>query len=139
MPQFQRGRCRRHGPERPCTCAMGNLYRFIEPVLLYLLHVRGESHGYELALAAAQHQLTDSEVDRGAVYRTLRMLEENGHVISEWTFGGSGPARRVYRLTESGQAHFKEWLEVLTKLSMSLQRFLDEARVENVQPSGQSA
>jgi len=30
---------------------MGNLYRFVEPVLLYLLHERGCAHGYELGKA----------------------------------------------------------------------------------------
>ena len=35
--------CQRHGNENPCTCAMGNLYRFVEPVLLFLLKQKDNS------------------------------------------------------------------------------------------------
>ena len=39
-------RCRK---EHPSTCDMGNLYRFVKPVLLFLLRREGHSYGYELA------------------------------------------------------------------------------------------
>jgi len=107
---------------------MGNLYRFIEPVVLQLLLEKGTAHGYELAMAVARNQLTDSEVDRGAVYRTLRLLEEVGHVTSNWEIPDTGPARRAYRLTESGLRHLEEWHQVLERLSESLRRLVDEGR-----------
>jgi len=122
-----RGHCRRHGDERPCSCAMGNLYRFIEPVLLYLLLVKGEAHGYDLALALPDHHLTDSDVDRGALYRTLRALEVMEHVTSSWDVTGAGPARRVYRLTSSGIEHLREWLQVMEKLGGAIQGFVADA------------
>lgn len=103
-----RGSCHRHGQTQPCTCAMGNLYRFIEPVLLFLLKKRGTAHGYELTRELGDHALTDNVVERGAVYRTLRTLEENEHVSSEWDPGEAGPARRNYRLTPKGEAHLEE-------------------------------
>src|SRR4051794_30680340 len=90
--------CPRHGKEHPCTCAMGNLYRFVEPVLLFLLKKKGRSYGYELATELHEHALTDAEIEIAALYRTLRTLEENDCVVSEWDVEGSGPARRLYRL-----------------------------------------
>ncbi len=130
MPQRPRGFCRRHGPERPCTCAMGNVYRFIEPVALYSLLRKGSAHGYELAAAVQEHQLTDSDVDRGGLYRTLRSLEQTGHVTSAWDVSGAGPARRVYSLTPSGVAHLREWIEVLTRMQGALSNFVSEASGE---------
>ena len=106
---------------------MGNLYRFVEPVLLYLLQKNGPSYGYELAKALSEHALTDAEIERAALYRTLRQLELNGHVISEWDVSGSGPARHIYRLTDSGEAHLREWRVVLTNLAHSMTRFIAEA------------
>jgi len=106
---------------------MGNLYRFIEPVLLYLLLVKGEAHGYDLALALPDHHLTDSDVDRGALYRTLRALEVMEHVTSSWDVTGAGPARRVYRLTSSGIEHLREWLQVMEKLGGAIQGFVADA------------
>lgn len=123
-----RGKCHRHGQERPCSCGMGNLYRFVEPVALYLLKTRGKTHGYDLAGALNDNALTDSRIEPGALYRTLRRLEENGFVTSTWDVSGGGPARRVYELTPEGEEHLREWLAVLERLSGSLNRFVHDIR-----------
>ena len=85
-----RKHCDRHGLEHPCTCAMGNIYRFVEPVVLHLLKTKRQSYGYELSQALQDHALTDAEVERAALYRTLRQLEANGNVVSEWETDGGG-------------------------------------------------
>ncbi len=107
---------------------MGNLYRFVEPVALLLLKTKGKTHGYDLAGALNDYALSDSLVEPGALYRTLRRLEENGHVVSSWDVSGAGPARRIYELTPSGDLHLQEWAEVLDRLSRSLGRFVLDAR-----------
>jgi PadR family transcriptional regulator len=119
--------CRRHGSEHPCTCAMGNLYRFVEPVLLFLLQKKGRSYGYELANELRQYALTDAEIEVSALYRTLRQLERNRCVTSEWDVAGSGPARRLYKLTARGEEHLQEWIVVLTHVCDSMSRFVREA------------
>jgi DNA-binding PadR family transcriptional regulator len=75
---------------------MGNLYRFLEPMVLYLLKKGGPSYGYELARSLKDHVLTDSAIDAPVLYRTLRQLELNGHVTSTWDVMESGPARHNY-------------------------------------------
>ncbi|MGA8042738.1 MAG: helix-turn-helix transcriptional regulator [Terracidiphilus sp.] len=107
---------------------MGNLYRFVEPVVLLLLKQKGFSYGYDLAADLKEHALTDAEIERGALYRTLRQLEMNRNVKSEWETGDGGPARRVYRLTKEGEEHLEEWASVLTHLSKSMTRFVHDAR-----------
>ena len=107
---------------------MGNLYRFVEPVLLFLLKRDGRCHGYELISDLHEYALTDSEVEIAAVYRTLRQMEKNGCVSSEWEIEGSGPARRLYTLTPHGEEHFQEWITVLDHMSKSMQRFVSEAQ-----------
>jgi DNA-binding PadR family transcriptional regulator len=87
---------------------MGNLYRFVEPVVLLLLKRKGRSYGYDLSADLQQHALTDAEIERGALYRTLRQLERNGNVKSAWDTEKAGPARRVYRLTAKGEQHLEE-------------------------------
>lgn len=109
---------------------MGNLYRFIEPLALYLLLVKGSAHGYELAAALQDHQLTDADVDRGGLYRTLRSLEDMGHVASRWDVTGAGPARRVYTITSSGIAHLREWTEVLARMRDALAAFVHDAALK---------
>ena len=120
--------CPRHGNQHPCTCAMGNLYRFVEPVLLFLLTRNDRSYGYELASELREYALTDAEIEVSALYRTLRQLEQNGCVTSAWDVEGSGPARRLYRLTPRGKEHLQEWITVLAHMSKSMSKFVREAR-----------
>jgi len=120
--------CDRHGHDHPCTCAMGNVYRFVEPVVLLLLKKKHRSYGYELSRALQDHALTDAEVERAALYRTLRQLEANGNVVSEWETDRGGPARRVYSLTPEGEHHLMEWTVVLGHLSKSMAGFVKDAR-----------
>ena len=127
--------CQRHGRSQPCTCAMGNLYRFVEPVVLLLLKKKGRSYGYDLSTDLQEHALTDAEIERGALYRTLRRLEMNRNVKSEWETDQGGPARRVYKLTMQGEQHLEEWATVLEHVSKSMARFVKETR-ESLRQSG---
>jgi DNA-binding PadR family transcriptional regulator len=105
---------------------MGNLYRFVEPVALLLLKKNGPAYGYELSNGMQKHALTDAEIERAALYRTLRQLESNGNVSSKWDTRNTGPARRVYRLTPQGERHLEEWATVLGHVSKSMNRFVRE-------------
>ncbi|MCC2315043.1 PadR family transcriptional regulator [Cellulomonas xiejunii] len=63
-------------------------------------------HGYGIsqALVAAGLQ----PVKGGQLYPTLVRLEDDGLVESHWEEGGSGPARKVYRLTSTGRDRLRE-------------------------------
>jgi PadR family transcriptional regulator, regulatory protein PadR len=119
--------CPRHGRAHPCTCAMGNIYRFIEPVLLLILKEKGHSYGYELSENLASYALTDAQIERAALYRTLRTLEEHGYVTSNWETESAGPARRVYSLTKAGHVHLREWAEVMARLGDAMKAFSKKA------------
>ena len=120
--------CPRHPKGYPCTCGMGNLYRFVEPVLLFLLKSHGPSYGYELVSKVPALALTDATIESAALYRALRQLEKNGCVTSKWDTQHNGPARRVYWLTELGKEHFEEWLDVLEHMSGAMNRLVRAAR-----------
>jgi DNA-binding PadR family transcriptional regulator len=107
---------------------MGNLYRFVEPVVLLLLKQKGISYGYDLSGNLQSYALTDAEIERAALYRVLHRLEVNGNVTSEWDVENSGPARRVYKLTEKGEVHLDEWATVLDHVSRCMARFVRAAR-----------
>ena len=116
--------CPRHGNQHPCTCAMGHLYRFIEPVLLLMIRERGQAYGYDLSGDLADYAFTDADIERAALYRTLNILEKNKYVTSHWDTKGSGPARKVYSLTKDGEHHLQQWAEVLHKVSKSMSHFV---------------
>ena len=54
---------------------MGHVYRFVEPVVMLLLKQKGRSHGYDLLSNLSEYAFTDAEIERAALYRTLRRLE----------------------------------------------------------------
>jgi PadR family transcriptional regulator len=118
-------RCPRH--DYPCTCAMGHLYRFVEPVLLLVLKEKGHSYGYDLLGEVGEYAFTDGEIEKAVLYRTLRRLEENGYIKSDWNTDEPGPARRVYTLTQDGEAHLQEWAQVLGKVAGAMMRFVRRA------------
>ena len=95
-----------------------------EPHLLLLL-MGGAAHGYELLTQLAELGLRSAHGDQGAVYRTLRRLEESGCVVSRWETGGSGPARRIYEITADGRDLLHRWVLTLREGKDRLERFLD--------------
>ena len=127
MPKFF---CSRHAGSHPCTCAMGNLYRYIEPVVLLILQEEEKSYGYDLADKLAGFALTDARVERASLYRTLRGLEENGYVTSEWDVEGAGPARRVYALTDNGRLRLQQWTQLLGRMGRAMVAFSERAEVK---------
>lgn len=106
----------------------GRIERFVEPAALLLLR-EGPRHGYELKEQVAALFGGDG-ADVANLYRLLRQLEVEGIVRSTWDTGGSGPARRTYRLTRSGRILLDQWADALRVLDHTTHAFL--ARHERV-------
>ena len=100
----------------------GRIERFIEPAVLLLL-AAGPRHGYDL-----KEQVTtlvgSDRADVANLYRLLRQLELEGIVRSTWDTAGSGPARRVYRLTTPGRRLLDQWADALRALNETTHAFL---------------
>jgi PadR family transcriptional regulator, regulatory protein PadR len=82
-------------------------------ILLRLL-AEGESYGYELVTRV--HEFGLVEVADGSIYPALTRLEREGHLASRLVASTSGPARKYYRLSESGRDALKSgtraWLSL---------------------------
>ncbi|MBC7230673.1 MAG: helix-turn-helix transcriptional regulator [Actinobacteria bacterium] len=98
--------------------------RFIEPRILFLL-LQGPAHGYELLGRMEEVPMPGPLPDAGAVYRKLRDMEGRGLVVSDWDDRGSGPRRRVYRITREGRRRLELWVTAMRERMHILQRFLD--------------
>jgi len=119
--------CHRGG-RHPCTCEMGNLYRFCEPIVLLTLARLGTAHGYQISAEAEPFSVTHAGLDGAAVYRALRRLESTGCVTSSWDTSGGGPARRVYTLTARGREHLEEWVQVMDTITNSVSQLVQQSR-----------
>ncbi len=110
---------------KSCGCYRQRHNRWVEPSILFLLW-HEPKHGYELMAEIPKLGFMSSPADPGAVYRTLRHMEVNGFVESEWDTSGSGPAKRRYSLTNRGRQHLDLWRDVLAERKNALTRFLGE-------------
>jgi len=94
--------------------------------MLYLLASGRARYGYELQELLRQEAMTDSEIDPGVVYRTLRQLEQAGCVVSSWEPGVGGPNRHVYAITDLGRDHLGNWVVVLRRRAEHILSFVAE-------------
>jgi poly-beta-hydroxybutyrate-responsive repressor len=83
----------------------------------------GSAYGYQLSQTLAVMGL--GLVDPATVYRTLRQLEEEGMITSTWDTGLSGPARRVYTLSNVGEEYLRTWARQLEHYQSVLDRFFE--------------
>ena len=103
----------------------GRRGRWLEPFLLLLI---GQEEGYGRALIARLNDLclAPNGVDVGMTYRTMRELEAEGLMSSEW-IADDGAPRRAYRLTPAGRQALDEWISVMRERGRLIEAFLDQA------------
>ena len=82
------------------------------------------SHGYAIAREIERRCADALKVGEGALYPALRALEREGMVQSAWETQPSGPARRIYTLTDAGStklaASLKSWQRFSTAVNAVL-------------------
>ncbi len=101
--------------------------RFLEPCLLLLLR-EDASHGYNLLDELRRFGFATGSLDPSIVYRLLREMEQNGWVVSAWDTTGSGPPRRIYRVTADGEEYLRWWIADLEQTRAEIDRFLNAYR-----------
>ncbi len=107
--------------EGPAVC--GRMERFMEPCLILLL-LESPAHGYELLERLGQFGFEGGSADAASMYRTLRRLEEEGILVSQWEESDAGPPRRSYQVTEEGRRLLGRWRETIKANKKRLERFL---------------
>jgi PadR family transcriptional regulator PadR len=93
---------------------------WLEPVILVSLR-QWNFYGYEMLERLTQFGYPT--INPGTLYRTLRRMEENGHVESEWETAKEGPARRKYYVTEAGERYLDLWAEGIKQYQHAVNAF----------------
>ena len=83
-----------------------------EAAILLLLRER-PGYGYDLATALRERGLIGQPLPPARVYESLRRLELDGAVTSTAEPSPSGPDRRRYVLTRSGEDRLERWADAL--------------------------
>jgi poly-beta-hydroxybutyrate-responsive repressor len=106
-----------------CGCSEHRVPRQLQPFILLILKGKN-SYGYELIEKISEFGFHDSPPDVGAVYRNLRTMEREGWVKSKWDTKGTGPAKRIYRITLQGEEILHGWAITVRKRREALDQFL---------------
>lgn len=123
---------------KTCGCSFrsrdfGNIERFVEPCILLLL-VQNPSHGYSLIEDLEKH--CGGKVDIGNLYRTLRRMEVDGWVKSDWDKNESGQDKRIYKITKEGVDFLKMAVSSLSQTDKTIRSLLE--RYKEAFPDEQS-
>ena len=99
--------------------------RWLISVVLVLLRDE-HSYGYEL-MKRIEEEFGFEPINPGSVYRTLRQMEKEGLCSSEWDVQadeeGSPPPRRMYAITDAGEAYLESWAEACEKYHRVMNQF----------------
>ena len=93
---------------------------WLVPLLLLLLR-QWSSYGYELMEKMSTCGV--AALNPGTCYRTLRQMERDGMVSSNWDTSEGGPARRVYSITDVGEAYLNRWSRSLDQYQRMMETF----------------
>ena len=91
---------------------------------MLLLVAQGPTYGYRLIGELDELGVAPEGIDPGMVYRTLRSMDADGLVTTEWGLEGDQP-RREYRLTRDGACALQDWMDVMTERKRLIEHFLD--------------
>ena len=94
----------------------------MEPFVL-LLVAQGPTYGYKLIGELDELGVAPDGIDPGMVYRTLRTMDADGLVTTEWGLEGDQP-RREYRLTQDGACALEDWIDVMHERRRLIDHFL---------------
>ena len=102
------------------TAMGGAPTNWLMPAVLLLLRDMS-SYGYDLMKALTRFGF--ALMNPGPLYRMLRQMEKEGLVSSSWDTAGQGPARRIYSITEAGEAYLKLWANSLGQYRKMMDQF----------------
>ena len=94
---------------------------WLVPVTLVMLK-QWNIYGYELMERAVELGLETA--NPGTVYRTLRKMEKDELCESKWETSCGGPARRMYSITDAGEAYLGLWFKSLEQYQKTTDAFL---------------
>ncbi|MGV8082621.1 MAG: PadR family transcriptional regulator [Coriobacteriia bacterium] len=127
-----------HNEFRECRCTGKTLDRLVQPAILSIL-AEQDAHGYIIVqLLAESPMFNGQKPDSTGVYRSLRQMEELGYVEATWNLSETGPAKRLFRLTDAGRACMERWIDTLTCYRYAVDGLIDMLRAAIDTESGEA-
>lgn len=101
-----------------------NMERFLKVCLMVLLY-DDVGYGYGLMEGLSFFGFSEDQLNVSTLYRTLRKMEKEKLLASNWEIGGPGPKKRVYSLTENGKKELKQWIYLLNDRKTRIEKLIN--------------
>lgn len=103
------------------------------PILILSVLAERPLHGYAIAREIERHSQNTLLLREGSLYPALRVLEQDGLIAGAWEIQPSGPARKVYSITEEGRAEVAQRAEKWRQYAQFMNTVL--GRLGNAEPA----
>lgn len=111
-----------------CSCLGYNLDKLLQPSILALL-AKHEMHGYLIIQELEKKsQYNGEKIDNTGVYRTLKTLEDREMVSCEWALEETGPAKKIYKITDKGLECLNTWIKTLENYKKFVEQIIEDIK-----------
>ncbi len=83
------------------------------------------NYGYQIIKSIEEITEGRHKIKSGTMYTTLRRMEEEGLLKSDWKKSKSGPDSREYKITKKGKEYLKNWLEMVIERKKMMNKMED--------------
>lgn len=94
------------------------------PLLVMAVLEEAPCHGYAIAREIERRSGQGLGIREGTLYPALRVLEQDGLIEGQWETPATGPARKVYSLTEKGHGELARRTQVWRDYAQSFGQVL---------------
>ncbi|MFL0252735.1 helix-turn-helix transcriptional regulator [Clostridium neuense] len=94
------------------------------PAFILLTLAEGAAHGGAI-YNSLMEKVPNFQCDQGAIYRALQKLEEDNAVTFSWDTTSTGPAKKIYSITDAGLNQLDDWKVDIEQRILYLKCFLD--------------
>src|SRR5882762_681582 len=84
-------------------------------------------HGYSIAQEILRRSGDTLRFGEGSIYPALHALEREELIVGEWETPQTGPARKVYRLTEKGALEFMARKQTWVDFARTIDRVIGDS------------
>ena len=99
------------------------------PTLILAVLADGPAHGYAIARAIEERSGNVLNLREGSLYPALRVLEQQGLVVSSWEVQERGPARRMYTPTDAGREALSQRIDEWESYATAIAAVLGKRRI----------
>ena len=113
----------------------GELLKGNTPTLILAALADGPLHGYAIAREIERRSENALTLGEGSLYPALRALEADGMVESRWETPPSGPARKVYAITDAGRETLIKRAQSWRQFAQAIESVLGNGGLPDAQPT----